>query len=78
MKEHKTDIKKMPVSKVYMQTANKGHGFDFDNGKVFDSCSNLRTRRQLESVHTYLQSNSINRVIDLNGSYFPIVNNSKI
>ena len=79
MKEHQADIiKKKPVSKVYMHTANAGHGFDFDNVKVLDSCSNLRTRRQLESVHTHLQSNSINRAIDLNSSYFPIVNNLKV
>ena len=47
----------------------------FDNVKAFDSCSNLRTRRQLESVQTHLQSNSINRAIDLDSSYSPDENN---
>ena len=79
MKEHQADIiKKKPVSKVYMHTANTGHGFDFDNVKVLDSYSNLRTRRQLESVHYHLQSNSINRAIDLNSLHFAIINNLKV
>ena len=55
-----------------------GHGFDFDNVKVLDSYSNLRTRRQLESVHYHLQSNSINRAIDLNSLHFAIINNLKV
>ena len=29
-------IKKKPLSKVYMYTVDKGHGFDFDNVKVLD------------------------------------------
>jgi len=81
MKEHQANIvKKKPVTvrKLYMHTANTGHGFDFDTIKVYDFCFNLRTRRQLENVHTRLQSNSINRAKGLNSSYFPIVINLKV
>ena len=58
MKEHQTDaIKKKPVSKVCIHTSDTGRGFDFDNVKVLDFCSNLRIQGQLEIV----QSNSISR-----------------
>ena len=78
MKEHQSDIlKKKPVSKIYCHTAETGHSFDFENVRILDSCSNVRVRRQLESAHTYLQSNSINRAIEFNSIYHPAINNLK-
>ena len=74
MKEHQNDIlKKKPASKVYQHTAETGHGFDFEGVRVLDICPDLRVRRQLESVHTHLQSNAINRAITLDSTYHPIV-----
>ena len=61
MKEHQFDIvKKKAMSKVYKHTAETGHSFNFDDVKILDDTSNVRVRRQLESTHTHLQTNSIN------------------
>ena len=60
------------MSNVYAHVRDFGHSFDFDNAKVLETCSDNRLRRQLESVHTYLQQNPINRAIDFNWIYHPV------
>ena len=77
-REHKNDIvKKKQMSNVYAHVRDFGHSFDFDNAVVLDSCPDGRLRRQLESVHTYLQQNPINRAINFNSIYHPALQHYK-
>ena len=62
MREHQRDIvTQKRVSKVYNHVSDTGHDFDFDNVKVLDNCSHYKVRLHLESIHTHLQPNPINR-----------------
>ena len=73
MTEHQRDItNKKKVSKVYEHVSRTGHSFNFDNVSVLDNCSNRKTRLHLESIHTYKQTNSINRSLILNSTYQPL------
>ena len=74
MNEHQRDIvKKKKTSKVYEHVSKTKHAFDFDNVSVLDNCSHKKVRLQLESVHSYIQSNSINRSLTLNSAYKPLL-----
>ena len=76
MQEHSKDIqKRRPNSNVYMHVQNTGHSFNFEDVSVFDSCSSTMLRKHLESVHSKLHINSINRSITLNQNYVSILNN---
>ena len=77
MREHQSDIlKAKPVSKVYSHVNASGHSFDFQNVRILDSSQHVKIRLQLESIHTELQSNPINRSLTLNNIYHPIFHSS--
>ena len=71
MKEHQNDIENQkPASHVFQHTNNNpGHTFDFDNIKVLDNENNLRSRRQLEGVHSFMNKDSINKCLPVNNAY---------
>ena len=78
MREHQNDIvKAKSVSKVFNHVDQTGHSFDFDNVKVLDLASHVKTRLHLESIHTKLQPNSINRSLTLNSAYDSILHSTQ-
>ena len=75
MREHQNDIvKAKQVSKVYNHVNETGHSFNFDNVTVLDNCQSVKVRLQLECIHTELQSNSINRSLNMNSIYHSVIN----
>ena len=62
------------VSKVYNHVNETGHSFNFDNVSVLDYCQSVKVRLQLECVHTELQSNSMNRSLNMNSFYLSVIN----
>ena len=60
---------------MYQHAQTTGHLFDFVNVKVLDKETNMRVRKHLESVHTHLNSNALNRAVDLNEAYHILLNN---
>ena len=73
MREHQRDIVSQKcISKVYNHVNETGHTFDFDNVRVLDNCSHSKVRLHLESMHTHMQSNPINRSLTLNNIYHPL------
>ena len=78
MNEHKRDIvNKKKTSKVFEHVSTTKHSFDFDNVSVLDNCSHKKVRLHLESVHSYMQPNSINRSLSLNSAYKPLLQSKK-
>ena len=74
MNEHQRDIvNKKRVSKVYEHVSRTGHNFDFDQVSVLDSSNRKKVRLHLESIHSHLQPNSINRSLNLNSAYKPLL-----
>ena len=74
MREHQNDvIKGKRLTKVYGHVNQTGHTFDFDNIKVYDSSSSVKTRLQLESIYTCLEPNPINRSVTLPSAYHPLL-----
>ena len=71
--EHKKDIeKKKPNSNVYMHVQNTaGHTFDFDGAQILVKSNNKYVRKRLEGIHTFQESNTLNRAWEVN----PIYNN---
>lgn len=77
MKEHQRDIvNKKKVSKVYEHVNTTKHSFDFENVRILDNCSHRKARLHLESVHTYMQHNTINRSLTLDNTYKPLLQNN--
>lgn len=73
MREHQRDVVTQKcVSKVYNHVNDTGHAFDFDNVRVLDNCSHSKVRLHLESMHTHMQSNPLNRSLTLNNIYHPL------
>ena len=73
MQEHQRDIVTQKGEfKAYNHVNDTGHGFDFDNFKVTNNCSHYKVCLRLESIHTHVQSNLINRSLILNNMYRPI------
>ena len=73
MLEHQRDIQtKKPASKVYEHVRDTGHDFKFDEVSVLDNASHRKTRLHLESIHTFKETNSINRSLILNPTYRPL------
>ena len=76
MQEHMKDVENKKInSNVSMHVQTTGHSFDFQNVAVLDSCTSTKVRKHLESVHTNLQSNPINRSITLNENYVGVLRN---
>ena len=77
MREHQNDIaKSKPLSKVYNHVNDLGHSFNFDNVSVLASSSHAKIRLNLESIHSDLQSNSINRSLTLNPIYHSVLHSN--
>ena len=73
MLEHQRDIRtKKPASKVYEHVRDTGHDFKFNEVSVLDNASHRKTRLHLESIHTFKETNSINRSLILNPTYRPL------
>ena len=73
MVEHRRDINNRKItSKVFEHVNNTGHNFDFDNVSILDQCKHKKVRLHLESVHTYMHSNSINRSLIMDSAYRPL------
>ena len=73
MLEHQRDIRtKKPASKVYEHVRDTGHDFKFNEVSVLDNSSHRKTRLHLESIHTFKETNSINRSLILNPTYWPL------
>ena len=71
MQEHKKDIiSKKKVSKVAEHANDHNHSFDFDNVKVVAQATNVR---HLEAIHTATRTNTINRCLDIDNTYKPIL-----
>ena len=74
MTEHQRDIvNKKKTSKVYEHVSKTKHDFDFENVSVLDNCSHRKVRLHLESVHSFIQPNTINRSLILNSAYKPLL-----
>ena len=70
MEEHKKDIETAKIAlHVYQHVDSFDHTFDFENVKILDSSNNPDVRLHLESLHTYMQTGSINKSIYLNNTY---------
>ena len=75
MAEHQRDIRlKKPLSKVFEHVRSTGHEFDFEGLKILDKSSNVGVRKQLESIHSSLQGQTINRRLNINSTYDGIIN----
>lgn len=73
--EHKKDVtRKNERSNVYHHVRDTGHSFDFQGIKILDREEKRKPRKNLESVHTKLNNNTINRFIELSDVYIPIIN----
>ena len=73
MLEHERDVRnKKPASKVFEHVRETGHNFKFENVSILDNSSHKKTRLHLESIHTFKESNSINRSLILNSTYQPL------
>ena len=73
MVEHQRDINNQKVnSKVFEHVNSTGHCFDFANVSILDQCNHKKVRLHLESVHTHIQSNSINRSLTIDNAYRPL------
>ena len=71
--EHQKDIEMdRLLSKVAEHVKDTGHSFNFPGVSILESCASKPVRKQLESIHTYLQPNSINRSLILNNQYFSV------
>ena len=78
VQEHRRDVeKRKPLSKVFSHVNDTGHTFDFDDVSILDSCGSAKIRKQLEGVYTVMNSNSLNRAINLNHLYHPIINQNR-
>ena len=74
MIEHQRDIAiRKKVSKVYEHVSSTGHNFDFDQVSILDSSNHKKIRLHLESIHSHLQPNSINRSLNLDNTYKPLL-----
>ena len=74
MTEHQRDIRNQkPNSQVYQHHAETGHSFKFEDVEIIHKCQNTFTRRVLESYHTHIEPNSINRAYDVNQAFIPLV-----
>jgi hypothetical protein len=73
-REHMKDIEKKNVrSNVYHHVRDTGHSFDHEGAKILDREECTKKRKQLESVYTLINHDSINRACDLNEMYHPII-----
>ena len=73
MAEHRRDIaNRKQTSKVFEHVNGTGHSFDFDNVEILDNCNHKKVRLHLESVHTYMEPNSINRSLGMDSAYRPL------
>ena len=73
MAEHRRDIvTRKRTSKVFEHANETGHNFDFDNVRILDNCNHKKVRLHLESVHTYMEPNSINRSLIMDTAYRPL------
>ena len=50
------------------------HRFNFDNVSVLDYCLSVKVRLQPECIHTELQSNFMNRSINMNSIHHSVIN----
>ena len=74
IKEHKKDVtKKNDKSNVYHHVRDTGHSFDFNNTRVLDVERMAYKRRYLESAYSVIEDKCINRAIDLNDMYHPVL-----
>ena len=66
------NTKNNPVPEVYSQISDHSrHNFDFQKVRILDFSHLVKIRLRLESIHTELQSNPINRSLTLNIIYHP-------
>ena len=73
MTEHQRDItNRKQASKVFEHVRDTGHSFDFENVSVLDNCQHKKVRLHLESVHSYIETNSINRSLIMDNAYRPL------
>ena len=73
MAEHENDIRmKKPASKVSEHVQQTGHRFKFNDVSILDNSNHRKTRLHLESIHTFKDTNAINRSLILNSTYQPL------
>ena len=73
MVEHQRDVNNhKTTSKVFEHVDSTGHQFDFANVSILDQCNHKKVRLHLESIHTHIQSNSINRSLIMDNAYRPL------
>ena len=73
MAEHEKDIQmKKPASKVSEHVQQTGHRFKFNEVSILDNSNHRKTRLHLESIHTFKDTNAINRSLILNSTYQPL------
>ena len=74
VKQHESNVRhRSSTSLVYQHCSRFNHSMQFDNAKVVINNERTRSRRYLESFHSFSNSHALNRYVEFSEIYKPII-----